>query len=361
MKILHVITSLRTGGAEKLMVDLLPRFRKLGDDVELLLFDGERTPFYEQLEQSGVTIHKLGINRNVYNPLNIFGLFRYMRKYDIVHSHLTAPQLFAAIGSLFCSTILCTTEHATSNRRRTFKLYSYIDKWMYSRYKKIICISDGTENSLCSYVRGRIPTSTCVIYNGVDIVKYVDALPIKENSLLDLTKHYFIIMMVAGFRPAKDQDTLIRALTHLPYNFHAFFVGDGIRKSECEKLADSLKVRERCHFLGVRGDVPSLMKIANVVVISSHWEGFGLAAVEGMASGRPVIASDLDGLREVVQGAGVMFEPRDALQLAHEIERLSNDENYYHMIKEKCIKRAMMYDISKMVEGYQKVYQEIIS
>ena len=54
MKILHVITSLQTGGAEKLMVDLLPRLQGLGNDVELLLFDGTPTPFYDQIEQIGI-------------------------------------------------------------------------------------------------------------------------------------------------------------------------------------------------------------------------------------------------------------------------------------------------------------------
>ena len=79
MKILHVITSLRTGGAEKLMVDLLPRLRDLGNDVELLLFDGTLTPFYEELENMGITIHHLAIGGNVYNPLNIFRLRKYLK------------------------------------------------------------------------------------------------------------------------------------------------------------------------------------------------------------------------------------------------------------------------------------------
>ena len=68
MRILHVITSLRTGGAEKLMVDLLPRLRDLGNDVELLLFDGTRTLFYEELENTGIKIHTLSVGGNVYNP-----------------------------------------------------------------------------------------------------------------------------------------------------------------------------------------------------------------------------------------------------------------------------------------------------
>ena len=98
MKILHVITSLRTGGAEKLMVDLLPRLRRKGDEVDLLLFDGTPTPFLHQLEDLGIRIFSLSIGENVYNPLNIFRLRRFMHGYDIVHTpvsytHLTLPTI----------------------------------------------------------------------------------------------------------------------------------------------------------------------------------------------------------------------------------------------------------------------------
>ena len=87
MKILHVITSLSTGGAEKLMVDLLPRLRDLGNEVELLIFDGKRTAFYNELEQIGIKIHHLSIGGNVYNPINIFKLIKYIKHYEIIHTH----------------------------------------------------------------------------------------------------------------------------------------------------------------------------------------------------------------------------------------------------------------------------------
>ena len=97
MRILHVITSLRTGGAEHLMVDLLPALRALGNDVELLVFDGTPTPFMRQLEEEGVTIHCLGFGGSPYHPKNILRLCKYMRRYDVIHTHNTACQLFAPI------------------------------------------------------------------------------------------------------------------------------------------------------------------------------------------------------------------------------------------------------------------------
>ncbi len=69
MKILQIITSLKFGGAEKLMVDVIPRMRERGNDVELLSFIEEKTPFYSLLKEAGVPVHFLGKSKNVYNPL----------------------------------------------------------------------------------------------------------------------------------------------------------------------------------------------------------------------------------------------------------------------------------------------------
>ena len=93
MRILHIITNLQTGGAEKLMVDLLPRLRDFNNDVELLLFDGSHTPFYYWLEKEGIKIHSLGVIKNVYHPIYLFRLYFFLKKhkFDIVHTHNTAP------------------------------------------------------------------------------------------------------------------------------------------------------------------------------------------------------------------------------------------------------------------------------
>ena len=206
MKILHVITSLRTGGAEKLMVDLLPRLRDLGNDVELLVFDGIRTPFYEQLEAEGINIYALRIGGSVYNPMNIFKLIPYLKKYDIVHTHNTAPQLFAAIAHKFSNNCrLITTEHSTNNRRRSIKFFSFIDKWMYRQYTHIICISNIAETSLRNYLKeGFYNIST--INNGVDISKYMNAYP--DQEILNQFKGKKTAIMVAGFRWEKDHKGL---------------------------------------------------------------------------------------------------------------------------------------------------------
>lgn len=96
-----------------------------------------------------------------------------------------------------------------------------------------------------------------------------------------------------------------------------------------------------------------------MVVMSSHIEGFGLAAVEGMSVGKPFIASDVDGLNDVIRGAGLLFRHGDDKQLAELITPLINDKELYNKVANQCLERAKQYDISKMVEGYMDVYKKI--
>ena len=205
MKILHVITSLRIGGAEKLMVDLLPRLKAKGLEVDLLLFDGMDTPFRQEIETKGIKVFDLGVGGSIYSPLRLLKLIPFIKEYDVIHTHNTAPQLFAAIGSMLCSVVLCTTEHTTSNRRRSWRWYASIDCWMYNRYRKVICISKKAEENLRGFI-GDSKADICTINNGVDIARYAHALPSKELEAIAPGSRK--IIMVAGFRWEKDQDTL---------------------------------------------------------------------------------------------------------------------------------------------------------
>lgn len=353
MKILHVITSLRTGGAEKLMVDLLPRLKEAGHQVDLLLFDGIETPFKKEIEQKGIRIFELGSNKSVYSVSNLFKLIPFLRKYDIIHTHNYAPQLFSAIAPKTRNIKLITTEHNTSNRRRKYKLFSLIDRWMYNRYDKVICISQKAENNLRNFI-GKSQAGISTINNGIDVEKYARAS--QSPDLEKIAPKSRKIIMVAAFRWEKDQPTLIKALKHLPEIFHLFLVGDGSRRPEFEELVQSLGLENRVHFMGIRNDIPQLLHAADYIVMSSHFEGLSLSSVEGMSVGKPFLASDVDGLREVVNGAGILFEHGSANDLADKIKDLEDNATSYREISEQCYARAKRFDISKMADGYLTVY-----
>ncbi len=361
MKILHVITSLQTGGAEKLMVDLLPRLRDAGHVVEITVFDGRITPFFEQLHREGITMHRfMQKGGNVYSLVNLWKLRRLVRKgrYDVVHTHNTAPQIFAAIVSLTAKVTLVTTEHTTSNRRRGWKWYAPIDRWMYNRYRKVICISQKAEENLRAYI-GECRADICTINNGVDVAAYAQAEA--SDALEAIAPGSRNIMMVAGFRREKDQDTIIRAMKLLPRIFHLFLVGDGSRRSELEALARNGGVEARVHFLGIRTDVPNLLHAADYIVMSSHFEGLSLSSVEGMSVGKPFLASDVDGLREVVADAGILFRHGDHAQLAREILALESSPDRYRVVSAACRRRAADFDISTMARNYVELYNALLA
>ena len=353
MKILHVITSLRTGGAEHLMVDLLPRLCDLGNEVELLAFDGTRTAFYEDLEQKGIKIHSLDIGGNVYHPRNIFKLREFISRYDIIHTHNTACQLFVPIVKMLkCTKVkLVTTEHSANNRRRGKWYLKPIDKWMYSRYRYIICISEQPADNLRKHIGAK--DNIVVVNNGVDVARFM--YPIKDIS----QNETFVTTQVSSFNDAKDQDTLVKAIKELPYNYRLQLVGDGIRRPIVEGLVNTLGIKDRVDFLGIRTDIPEILKLSDIVVLSSHWEGLSLSSIEGMASGRPFIASDVDGLHEIVKDAGILFPHGDYKQLAKEIKQLCNNPVHYNVVARECQERAKQFDISIMAEKYNELYKSL--
>lgn len=366
MKILQVITSLEIGGAETLVVNLIPRFCALGHTVDLCIFNGTETPLMQRLKVESPQTKIYALGHGVYNPLYILKLMKIMKGYDIVHTHNSSPQLFVAIANLYCHTKLVSTEHNTSNRKRNWKWYRPIESWMYGKYNHIICISKIAEERLREYMKGewvvqssnRYKTIT-TINNGIDVNAISQALPCK--NLLSKKEERKAILMVAGFREQKDQDTILRAVNQLDKDkFEVWFAGVGERIEEVQQLSKSLGVDDRVRFLGLRTDIPNVLKAADIIVMSSHWEGLSLSNVEGMSAHKPFIASDVNGLREVTKGYGILFPHEDAKALANEINQLVESEEYYDKVANRCYNRALEFDINKMVNGYNQVYQKVI-
>ncbi len=355
MSILHVITSLHTGGAETLVVNLIPHFIDLGYEVGVVVFNGEETPLMKKLlhDCPDCKLYKLG--HSYYNPFYIIKLIWIMRKYDIIHTHNSSPQLFVAIANIFYRKKIVTTEHNTNNRKRNYWLLSMIDNWMYPRYDKIICISDQAKVNLLNYLKTTSLNSICTIYNGIDVKAFRNAHPIKEEK-----KEKFIVVMVAGFRPQKDQDTLIKAFSKLPPDkYKLWLIGDGERHEILYSLVRNLKLQQNVIFGGTCNNVPNILQTADIVVLSSHYEGLSLSNIEGMATGKPFVASDVEGIHEVTNGYGILFPHEDEDALAAIIKKLHDDKEYYQKVACKCFERAQEFDISKTVKAYSEVYKQL--
>lgn len=358
LKVLHVITSLRTGGAERLMVDLLPRLQERGLQVELAVLDGTATDFYSALEAQGIPIHALGMGvRAMHSPCCIPALRRLMRQFDIVHTHNTPSQYFVAIASMGMKLApkLVTTEHNTTNTRRNIPWLRCVDSWMYSRYAEIIGVSQSTTQALLNYLP-QLP-HCLTINNGIVVTKFQEAFP--ANDIIEQYSQYKRLVMAAAFRAQKDHETVIRALHLLPDDYHLLLAGDGNRRKIVEEFGAQEQLSQRVHFLGNRNDVANVLKAADVIVMSSRYEGLSLSSLEGLASGRPVVASDVPGLREIVGNAGILFPQGDAQALAKTILALEEHSKLRQQTIEKGLQRAHHYDISTMIEAYWQVYQSL--
>lgn len=349
MRVLHVISSLGIGGAERLISDMLPQMKTAGVDVSLLVYRRLYNAFEKKLEGAGVTIISLEA-KNHLSPQIIFSLANAMKGFDIIHVHLFPALYQVAIANIVCRKKLIFTEHCTTNRRRQSRLLRVIERVIYSQYPRLISVSGETQESLMAWLNER-SNRYSVILNGIDLKAFC----------LDKKKSDFPyeVLMVSRFAEQKDQATLIKALQWLREDVHAVFVGDGDTKHSCEVLACKVGVAARCHFVGIQSDIPYWVSKADIGVLSTHWEGFGLAVVEMMAGKLPVVASDVEGLKQVVDGAGLLFSEGDDRALAKMINQLIENPDYRKQIAERCYERASLYDIRQTVQSYIEIYQSV--
>lgn len=362
MKILHVINALEVGGAERLLMDALPMMKAKGHDVEVLLLQSTGDVFEEQLKKEGIRVSALNAIGGRYSPLNILRLMGIVKQYDVIHTHLFPSQYWAAIahGMRSMKNVLVTTEHNTFNRRARHRWSSWLDKKIYSLYDGVICISEAT----AEFMRQRCSKKVdiCVIENGI-LFPTAEELTTKKSRrelMGDVPDDVFLLLQVARFTEQKDQACVIRAIKRLPESVHAAFAGCGVMQEQCEVLAQELGVQHRTHFLGMRGDIADLWNVANLGVMSSNWEGFGLAAVEGMARHRTVLASNVKGLADVVSFPELLFAKGDDAELADKILHFMSSPKELSNWDAKCAERAKLYGIDQMVERYLAFYKKMV-
>lgn len=363
MKILHVINHLEMGGAQSLLAELVPIQQEMGHETLVLeLLEAKDRTLSNKLIERGVKVESLSGVRSVRDPFNVIRLLPYLKKYDIVHVHLFPANYWVAIAKMLsrCKTPIITTEHSTTNKRRGIPIFKYIDNFIYQRYDEVVACADKALETF----RQRYPKVRCTsIPNGVDITRYIAAEPYSKGDVFGVGNDSFVTTMVARFDYPKRQDTLVEAIAELPENFHGVFVGGSPEHPGLQKivaLARTHGVEDRIHFLYTRADVPRILKSSDVVLMASEYEGLSLSSIEGMACGRPFVATDVNGLREVVGGAGELFECGNSHELAELLKRLDSDRVYYDKVTLRCLARAAEYDIRAVALKYQDEYNKFI-
>lgn len=363
MKLLLVIDCFcRKGGAEKLVMDLALELKSRGVFVDILSIatpPSYEIDFVECANSNGIKTYCLS-KGNIYNPLIIFKLRQFLLKnvYDIIHVHLFPALYYVAIacGMRNC---LVYTEHSTDNRRRHAWYGRMLDRWIYRKYSKVVAISEQVNRNLVDHLGY---CNTVVIHNGIKVQNFHNAQVIDKKKLIGAdVNNLKIITMCARFVPSKDYVTLIKSIKLLPTNIHLVCVGDGPDRIECEKFCESIDVKDRVHFLGIRKDVDRIFKSSDLIVLSTAYEGFSISMLEAMASGTPFIASDVVGVRDLVSEYVPLFPYKDYDALAEMIKDIISNNHFRETIILKCLSFANKFDISIVADKYLKLYDSTIN
>ena len=363
IKILHMINELEMGGAPRLVTDLATRLSNREDmEIGVLTFREAKNDHLHQIIKSNprITLYELP-TRNPFSPRFINRIKKICTDYDIIHAHLFPTGYIAALANIRTGKPLVYTEHSTHNRRRNIKMLRPIEKNIYSRFSTITAISAQVGESLGNWLTSdKLKNKIRTIENGVVLDRFTTSATVDPEKLFGRKGRP--IIMISRFTGSKDHATLIQALPMLKNkDLYAVFVGEGPTQEACREIASHAGVKDKCLFLGTRHDIPELIHASFIGVQSSHWEGFGLTAIEIMATGKPLIASDVPGLANVVEGAGLLFPHSDSEALARNIDNLASNPEEYAAVAKMCRQRASEFNISHTVDKFSELYHQLMN
>jgi glycosyltransferase involved in cell wall biosynthesis len=229
----------------------------------------------------------------------------------------------------------------------------FIETFIYGRFDAITCITPEVESCLCSFLRLKSLSNSCVVYNGVDTQNF-------NKQKISRGDGGCNIAMIGSLTDKKDQETIIRALALLDESYILHLAGGGERREYLADLASELGVDKRVEFHGLINDIPNFLARMDIYVQSSKFEGFGLAAVEGMAADLPVLCSDVPGLAELTESKEGLFKQGDFEQLASCIVKVSKDPSYKKTLLELGKATSNKYSLVAMNKSLCSVYEEVV-
>lgn len=354
--IVNIISSPTGGGAELLVRDLHKLYKQKGFAAKAIYFSG----FSEGLDQD-----ELFFCVNPRSPFNIFRIRCLLKKYlteseaDLkVHVHLTWPFFYVTLASLGLRGInLYYTEHNTSNRRRKVPIFRYFERLLYSRFRRIICISDGVRSSLACWVGPRIADRLVTIVNGSRIYPLATRLSLKGRKPN--------LVSIGSLTYKKNFATVLHALGQVSDQFDTYtLVGEGPERTSLESIILQEKLADKVKLVGWSDKIQEHLNASDIQLIPSLWEGFGLVAVEGMSTGLPVIAANVDGLREVLNpknpAVTLVDEPEsvEAWVNAINVSVVNLETQGQSVLAQFSRAQAQKFTLERMANNYLKMYRE---
>ncbi len=174
----------------------------------------------------------------------------------------------------------------------------------------------------------------------------------------------FILMHVSNFRPVKRSPDTVRILAEVRSVLPAklILIGDGPERGEAERLARQLGIEEHVRCLGKQPTTPELLSIADIFLLPSQSESFGLAALEAMSCGVPVVATSAGGIPELVRHGetGFLAEIGDIERMARYCLELLSNPKKHQLFRQQARQRALTFDTNLIVPLYEQLYQRVL-
>lgn len=357
------------------MLHLLPALREVGVDAQMAgMVVGQGQEFLEAMRTRGVPVHRLagGRHDDPRSTLQLIRLFRRLRP-DLVHTHLIDADVYGQTAARLTGIPAVSSVHGVPTFYQRWP-YHAVGRAVGRLPKRRIAISDHVRRFLVEHRLSPAERITVIPY-GIDAAAWRPRAGDREQARRrwGLDDDVVVIGMAARMIEGKGHATLLNAAQLAAGRgprLHLLLAGDGALRPSLEQTSRSICRQSAgldVDFLGHIEDVPSFMHASDIVVFPTQpplGEGFGLAALEAQAAGRPVIASDWCSLPEVVEAdrTGLLFPPGSATALAHALATLASDRSLRERLgAQGAVRAATIFPPQRTVRSTVEVYDAVLA
>ncbi|MBT3881152.1 MAG: glycosyltransferase [Candidatus Scalindua sp.] len=363
--VVHLVEKLGIGGLERVLTTIALNLNKEKYHVSVWCLS-KGGFFADKLIEEGVDVKILNISTSR-NPVGIYKLYKLLKyhRIDLIHTHAYSAGTIGRI-SAFLAGVSVIISHNHSVHDYYNKYYHFVE-WLLSLITdRIICVSD-TVKRFTSETQGISAKRLVTIHNGINDVCSVSGKAIVDlKEELGILPEYTVIGTVTHMEEHKGILYLIQAASHLlrsRKDLIFLLVGDGAQEEELKKLCVNLKIEKNVIFTGERSDIPEMLSLIDIFVLPSVREGLGLSILEAMACGKPVIATNVGGIPEVVEDgvSGILVPPKEPDTLHGAIVELLDDKGKRDVMglngKRICDES---FNVRTMVDKIEELYDLFI-